>query len=136
MNIFDKYFSKANLKAPSNALSLFKDDNENGGIFIKANFISQLKTAGDRHPSFVAHTKRLIDLMNVKHTFSTEPNEGFENGMKVIWCNFRRYGNFKPTLCIPKIDGMAELIENYYHGRISVDVNFDQLVQQAAGESV
>lgn len=135
MSIFNKYLLKKSKSNFSNDLSLFKDDNENGGIFIKAQFEAELEAAGDKHPSFVAHTKRLIDLMHVKHTFSTEPNIGFEHGMKVIWCRFNRFGNSKPTLCVPNINGMAELIESYYNGKIVVNVDFDGLAQQAATKS-
>jgi len=133
MDIYKKYFGDIRITNSKPTLSLFKDDNENGGIFIKANFIPELQAAGKKQPSFVAHTKKLIDLMHAKRFFATEPQEGFESGMKVIWCHFR-YGKMNVRLCVPNINGIVELIENYQHNRIVVNVDFDELMRQAAGE--
>ncbi|SFT27586.1 hypothetical protein [Mucilaginibacter polytrichastri] len=120
---------KSNFNAQGTTLSLFKDDNENGGIFIKADFVPDLKAAGNLHPAFIVHAKKLVDNMYAKLPFAVEPNEGFENGMSVTWCRFKD-GNLKATLCVPNIKGMAELINSYRHDKIVVNVDFEGLLKQ------
>lgn len=134
MDLFNEFFGEPNSQNKLPQLSLFKDDNENGGVFIKANFVTELQAAAKKHASFAIHTKRLIDFMHTKRVFAAEPNQGFEHGIAVIWCRFR-YGNVKSTLCVPNITGMADLIDNYQHNRIVVSVTFEELLKQALAKS-
>lgn len=134
MDLFQKYFGQPERNSKVQEVSLFKDDNENGGMFIKAAFIPDLQAAGKLRPSFVDHTKKLIDFMQGKRRFASPPQQTYDKGISVTWCQFR-YGNTAVRLCVPNINGMAELIEDYEHGRIVVNQTFDELISQAAGEN-
>jgi len=129
MDIYEKFFGKPTRDFKPQTLSLLKEDNENGGIFIAKNVVPELKSAGLLNPTFIAHTKKLIDNMHAKLPFASEPNEGFENGMSVTWCRFKD-GNLRNPLCIPNISGMAELINSYRHSKIVVNVDFEGLLKQ------
>lgn len=134
MDLFQKYFGQPERNVRVQEVSLFKEDNENGGKFVKANFIPELQAAGKLRPSFVDHTKKLINSMQGKRRFASPPQQTFDKGISVTWCQIR-YGNTTVRLCVPNINGMAELIEDYEHGRIEVNQTFDELISQAAGQA-
>ncbi|WP_342644875.1 hypothetical protein [Mucilaginibacter sp. CSA2-8R] len=132
MDIFQKFFGSPEPNVKVQHLSLFKEDNENGGKFSKLTFIPDLQKAAKIRPSLVVHSQKLIDFMQAKRRFASAPTQSFDKGISVTWCHIR-YGNTTVRLCVPNIEGMAELIEDYEHGRIVVNQTFEELMQQAAG---
>lgn len=130
MTILERLFQKTPTVSIIKGATLFKDENENGGIFIKSDLIRDLLNAQQQRQAFILHTKRLFEHMALKHRLSRLPQTSYEKGIAIIWCQFK-HGNVTINLCLPNISGMEELVNAYANGRINVDCSFEDFIKQA-----
>ncbi|MBW4890116.1 hypothetical protein KXQ82_10335 [Mucilaginibacter sp. HMF5004] len=132
MSILDEIFGTAP-GAETEMISLFKEDNVYGGIFEKAQLISDIRAMKLKHPAQLQHMKRLFENCMLKRKLTRQPVVTHEDGEAVIWCRFA-FGNSTDNLRIANINGMFEFINGYALGNIIVTKSFADLLRTAAGE--
>lgn len=134
MSILDELFDDNSNKTSPQSSSLFKDDNLNG-FFAKgeSGLLKDIRVLKNENPGALTHIGRFFEHTNLKHKFARLPQVSHENGRTSIWCRFK-YGNSISNVAVPAIPGMQELIEAYAYGRVTINVTFRELLQQAAGE--